>query len=414
MAAAFVSQTDGVAIGGGTTVSATAFNNTLGNLLWLVLQTTAGITTSAIADTAGNTWTQCTDHSPFTATSGTFNAWWYAKNIKTQTNNVVTATFNGSPGAAVIYVAQYSGLDTVAPFDKSMVGDQTAPGTGTNAVTSGTLTPASQPGMFIGFCSNQTAGAGPTASAGFTARTQVWNVIGSTEATPEDVRLTATSAKAATWTVASGQGASEHVSVAAFFLEPSSNVTVGLTGLAITSGQGTLSPSNSVGLTGQAITSGQGSLTAAIAAVLSGLSVTSGQGTIGVDIQIPLSGLGITSGFGTLSPQTGGDVTVALTGLSITSSQGSLGPNNSVPLTGLLTTSGQGSLIPALAKALTGLAITAAKGTVSPSLTIILNGQVIVSARGTLTPSGGTPVTGGALPQVVNLGLSLSRMGGKQ
>lgn len=123
---------------------------------------------------------------------------------------------------------------------------------------------------------------------------------------------------------------------------------------------------------------------------------------------LALTGLAITSSGGTLAPSN----SVPLTGLATTSSQGILTPNFSLPLVGQSITSSKGTLTPNTSLSLSGLAITSGLGTLSPSTVVRLNGQTIIARGGVLTPSGGN-VQPSARNLQINLGLSLSRLGGK-
>jgi len=196
------------------------------------------------------------------------------------------------------------------------------------------------------------------------------------------------------------------------------DVTVGLTGQSITSGQGTVTVASTgvtVALTGQAVTSGQGAFTQAVSNALTGRSITSGRGTLKGTVSKSLTGSAVTSGQGatvpalapTLTGQVGttgaGGVTpdaqVAVTGLSETASQGSVTPESggiAVALSGQMVTAAQGDVTPALSQGLAGQSVTITQGAVTavPEVRIALSGQSISVQIGTVQPAFTAPVDG--------------------
>jgi hypothetical protein len=130
MAIAFVNQTTGTNDAGATSLPATAASHTAGNLLVVGVVWTNNVAANVPTDTALNTYVSTgvkvnngtTDHIEI----------FYAKNITGNASNVVTANFAASAAFRRIVVLQYSGCDTVAPFD---VG-------GTNTATAATAVTA--------------------------------------------------------------------------------------------------------------------------------------------------------------------------------------------------------------------------------------------------------------------------------
>jgi hypothetical protein len=112
--------------------------------------------------------------------------------------------------------AEYSGIATSSPFIVGAHAEQTNPGTGTNAVTTGNINVTSQPAALIGFLINTSSGsAGMSAGTGFTSRAAHflgWNNI------LEDKRVTATGNTAATSTDTAG-AASDSMSIGVTFAE---------------------------------------------------------------------------------------------------------------------------------------------------------------------------------------------------
>ena len=134
-------------------------NQAAGNLNVVVVgwnDTTSTIT--AVTDTAGNTYSLA---APVTRGSGISQAIYHAKNIVGGANSV-TATFNQPAVYVDLRVAEYSGVDRVAPLD----GAASTAGNAATA-TSGSLTTTAR-GLVIG--AGTTTGAFSAAGAGYTLR----------------------------------------------------------------------------------------------------------------------------------------------------------------------------------------------------------------------------------------------------
>jgi hypothetical protein len=172
------------------------------------------------------------------------------------------------------------------------------------------------------------------------------------------------------------------------------DVTRALTGQAITSAQGTLTPARSIGLTGGSITSGQGTVTPALSKALTGSAITSVQGTITPSLSISISGSGITSSQGTVSA--GNDITVALTGQAITSALGSVSPATALVLSGQAITIGQGSVAQSLSVPLTSQFVSLGQGSVTApgNVSVALTGQTITASLGSLSPDSSKALSG--------------------
>lgn len=226
MAYAFVQQlenSDGVGTPRSTfSLGAFGSNPTAANLFWYVVFYNNGTEqTCALSDTRTNTFTEIGHF--FDATDGLGFRWGYAKNLIGSGTDTVLLTFGGNITFPAGYVAEYSGLDTTAPFTsgESAVQFQASPGTGTNALSSGnTPTLAAQPAVLVGFGYDD---AGPnfvTAGTAFTARAGVFTfggTFGADQGIPEDRRLTATTAVAANFTASAGTGF--YFTIAAVFKE---------------------------------------------------------------------------------------------------------------------------------------------------------------------------------------------------
>jgi len=125
------------------------------------------------------------------------------KNAAAATTAVV-ATFASSTFLGALAM-EYSGLEasgTLFQAGETASQNQATPGTGADGCTSTNITPGVQPDVLIGWCINPNSSTNvPTAGTGFTSRASGWATIGES-IRPEDKRLTATSAVAATFTAA--------------------------------------------------------------------------------------------------------------------------------------------------------------------------------------------------------------------
>lgn len=158
----------------GTDVAATFDANvTAGNLIcgyvmwgWSGAQPTL----DSVTDSLGNTYTLL--HNPTNATPGALKfaaAMFYAKNISGGADTV-TATFSGSVSPRRIVIHEVSGADTTAPLDVSAMLAQSDPGTGTDAVTSGSVTTTASGDYIFGATADVSQGTTPVAGTGFTSR----------------------------------------------------------------------------------------------------------------------------------------------------------------------------------------------------------------------------------------------------
>jgi hypothetical protein len=233
MTYAFVqSVQNSVAASSATTLATGNFtaNPTAGNLIFAAVSYggngTPSLTglTITLSDTRGNTYTLLKNVDD--TTNGYRLAIFYAKNITGGGANSVTATFSSAPSGSFykgVFAAEYSGLDTTAPFTSGeCVGQQQlSVATGTDHLTSGnTPTLATQPCAVIGFCTiDHNTNGPPAAGTGFTSRGTFWDFgVGGVFACLEDRRVTATTAVAATFTP--NVAAADWSTVVAVFREP--------------------------------------------------------------------------------------------------------------------------------------------------------------------------------------------------
>ena len=120
-----VNSSSGGTSGSVTTQATAALSTTTGNLLVIaVAWSSTAATISGITDTAGNTYSKCTG--TYSAANSVADEIWYAKNITGNASNVVTVTWTPSNTATFNGVTQlqYSGADTVSPFEVGATADK--------------------------------------------------------------------------------------------------------------------------------------------------------------------------------------------------------------------------------------------------------------------------------------------------
>lgn len=196
MPASIVQEVSGTTAGAGTTeaVTLTVGANRILHVFATWLNT--GGVTAACSDNLNGTYgaaldtitgaTQSTAHWAFLGTLGG--------------STVVTITFSGTTTNKAIAVKEISGANALQVHAAQ---SQTAPGTGTDAVSSGTATPTSQPAL-ISALTNALTTTPAAAGTGFTAGTGGWSISSVTNSTTESERITSTSAVAATFTAVTG------------------------------------------------------------------------------------------------------------------------------------------------------------------------------------------------------------------
>ena len=134
--------------GSGSSISlAYNSNNTAGNFLALRLTSVpSSVTISNCSDTRGNTWSPVPNA---TGGSGGHQAIRYAKNVLSGANTV-TCTMTGSATALTLDIFEKSGVDRTSPLDQSKLAQQVDPGTGTDAVSSGSVTTTADGELILG------------------------------------------------------------------------------------------------------------------------------------------------------------------------------------------------------------------------------------------------------------------------
>lgn len=140
-------------------------NNTAGNTIVVGFDWSDNVNFSSISDTQGNTYTQAGVESHLTSGNEPEKLRiYYAKNIKAGANTVTTTLSGAATTSSNVYIHEYSGLDTVAPFDV------TASSAGTSTtLDSGSVTTNFANELIFGY-GIQDVVQTPLAGSSFTAR----------------------------------------------------------------------------------------------------------------------------------------------------------------------------------------------------------------------------------------------------
>lgn len=159
-AQSFVQANAAAAAQSASSFSVSFSSNTLPTDVILVsVDLTAGITTSSVTDSQGNTFTQV--GSQLTSPASVSSVVYYAKNIKGG-QDTITVSLGSASSLIEVYVAEYAGIDQVNPVDVQ------AGATGSSAtVSSGSATTNYQGDIVYGFCQGDGS---CSAGSGFTLR----------------------------------------------------------------------------------------------------------------------------------------------------------------------------------------------------------------------------------------------------
>lgn len=189
------------------------------NTVWVV---TGGITVSGVADTKGNSYFAVdTAQSPGALFS---HQMWYAVNAGGSGANTVTVTYSGSTANKIVRARGYAGTATSSVLDAAKKGvTQNAPGTGTDAITTGATASATTQ-------ANDLTVVGAFVRSGFTVITAGTGFAngGQTDETfygLEDCDKNQATTAAVTGTVTANDASSETSIQVATFKEPASGRT---------------------------------------------------------------------------------------------------------------------------------------------------------------------------------------------
>lgn len=169
-APAFVQAPTPATVFSGTTIAlAYGSNVTAGSLLSCWIYANNGI--SGVADSRSQTFS-----SAINVTDGaTYSLANYYFPNTTGGADTVTVTFSGAVTYASLQCAEYSGVATASPLDKTASNNQTDVGTAANAITSGSVTTATAGQLILGWTSALVVGAGTvSAGTGYAGRTNVF------------------------------------------------------------------------------------------------------------------------------------------------------------------------------------------------------------------------------------------------
>lgn len=213
---AYVSSDSAASLSGSTTRAVTATISAGEGVVVAVLMHNSGGSISGVSDAMGNTYVSA--GTPLAPPGEEVYAIYYCKNVLGGTG-AITATFASSANYSGIAYFRYTGLSSSADAQGMNGSTQTASGTGTDAVTSGNITPSAQPAMVFGLTVDGDGGSTLTAGTGYTTRGAVsnWDSVIGFSTLAEDKRITSTSAVAATFTT--NQGAHRMNTVGAVFTE---------------------------------------------------------------------------------------------------------------------------------------------------------------------------------------------------
>jgi len=154
-------------VSSGTTIAlAYGSNVTAGSMLTCWIYANHGI--SGVADSRSQTFSSAvnvTDGATYSLAN------YYFLNT---TGGAVTVTFAGAVTYASLQCAEYSGVATSAALDQATSNSQTDPGTGANAITSGSVVTTTAGQLILGWTSALVVGASTvSAGTGFTGRQNV-------------------------------------------------------------------------------------------------------------------------------------------------------------------------------------------------------------------------------------------------
>lgn len=235
-----------------TTVSATFGSNCLATSLIEVYVLWGGTTNPTITDSALQLpYSFCT--SAFDNNDTLTMALFVFANNASTTALTVTATWGVAVGYQAIWSKELTGL-TASPYQTSVGADQSAPGGGTDIISSGTLTPTGQPFLLSSVSFDDGGNQASVAGTGFTSGTTGWTLAGSGNApsgSSESKRISGSlSAVASTYTNATDGPTREFLTISGAYTELNAPAIVPTVGSLTTSGAApTVTPANSTIIT---------------------------------------------------------------------------------------------------------------------------------------------------------------------
>lgn len=136
------------------TIAVTITNVTAASTLLVHVQWSNPATTDAsVADDTNGSYGASLDAKLSDTTNGVGDALWRIENSSAGTI-VITATFTPATDFRIIRVLEIGGVKPSAALDGHNANQQSAPGTGTDAIVSGNAINANQPALILGVCSD--------------------------------------------------------------------------------------------------------------------------------------------------------------------------------------------------------------------------------------------------------------------
>jgi hypothetical protein len=165
---AFVQSRSATTGASATTLTTTTWTSSTvtGNLIAVFLVTGVTPSSPAVTDSVGNTYVQC--GTTLTAAAGYSIGVYYAKNITGGASFTITG-HTGSAAVIQMAGAEFSGLDTTAPCDKTASAEDTTTSTALTSGNTATTSTANE-ALIGGWLSNVTSGITFTAGTSWTAR----------------------------------------------------------------------------------------------------------------------------------------------------------------------------------------------------------------------------------------------------
>ncbi len=145
-AAAFVQAQKGT-YASGSTWTVSAFTTTSGNLLvgsvfLFASNSFNDVGSGGVADDINGTWTSIDNQDTLVSSQNFQLRTFYIKNITGGSTTITITAGSSAIDEAYFVVHEVSGLDTTSPLDQHTITSVPAPGTGTDAITTGNVTPS--------------------------------------------------------------------------------------------------------------------------------------------------------------------------------------------------------------------------------------------------------------------------------
>ena len=147
--------------------SSSAQNHAAGSLIIVLMSGTASRTVTAIANTAGDTYTQCSG-----VRRVDYGAWvdiWYTANSAGNASNVITPTMSNTDSQGSLIVVSFTGHTTTSPFEAAANGNDVYDD---NVVTTGSFSPAAAGNLNIAIAASFSQDGGWTAGGSYTLGTE--------------------------------------------------------------------------------------------------------------------------------------------------------------------------------------------------------------------------------------------------